>query len=67
MSDALEPAGCVRARTRGKRGGALIAWLGALAVLALWAAVPGFASRSIVDMLVFAGLYTIAGLGVSFL
>ncbi len=33
----------------------------------LWAVIPGFASRSVVDMLVFAGLYTIAGLGVSFL
>lgn len=35
--------------------------------LVVWAVIPGFASRSMVDMLVFAGLYTIAGLGVSFL
>lgn len=40
--------------------------LGLLAV-ALWAAIPAFASRSVVDMLVFTALYTIAGLGVSFL
>lgn len=39
----------------------------ALAVIALWAALPAFASRSVVDMLVFTALYTIAGLGVSFL
>lgn len=38
----------------------------AVAVI-LWAVIPGFASRSVLDMLVFAGLYTIAGLGVSFL
>ena len=37
------------------------------AALVVWAVIPGFASRSMVDMLVFAGLYTIAGLGVSFL
>src|SRR5882724_2817276 len=33
----------------------------------LWAALPFFATRHIVDLLVFAGLYTIAGLGVAFL
>lgn len=32
-----------------------------------WAALPFAASRHIVDLLVFAGLYTIAGLGVAFL
>jgi len=38
------------------------------AVLAvLWVCMPALASRSIVDMLVFTALYTIAGLGVSFL
>src|SRR5436853_1374039 len=42
-------------------------WGLSLVVLALWAAVPIFASRSAVDMLVFSGLYTIAGLGVTFL
>jgi len=36
-------------------------------ILAVWIAVPSFASRSVVDMLVFTALYTIAGLGVSFL
>ncbi len=33
----------------------------------VWAALPGIASRQVVDLLVFAGLYTIAGLGVSYL
>ena len=33
----------------------------------LWAALPGLVSRHVVDLLVFAGLYTIAGLGVSYL
>lgn len=32
-----------------------------------WATVPLFASRSVVDMLVFTALYSIAGLGVAFL
>ncbi len=35
--------------------------------LVVWAALPFLASRHIVDLLVFAGLYTIAGLGVAFL
>jgi len=35
--------------------------------LALWVALPFFATRHIVDLLVYAGLYTIAGLGVAFL
>jgi branched-chain amino acid transport system permease protein len=45
-------------------------WKAALlwAVLLLaWAALPLIASRHVVDLLVFAGLYTIAGLGVAFL
>src|SRR5829696_6931242 len=42
-------------------------WVIASAAIALWAAVPALASRSVVDMLVFSGLYTIAGLGVTFL
>jgi branched-chain amino acid transport system permease protein len=33
----------------------------------VWAALPFVATRHIVDLLVFAGLYTIAGLGVAFL
>jgi len=48
-------------------GRATRAWPFALIVLAAWAVLPAFASRSVVDILVFAGLYTIAGLGVSFL
>ena len=39
----------------------------AVVLLALWAAAPAFATRGVVDTLVFTGLYTIAGLGVSFL
>lgn len=38
-----------------------------LVMLAAWALIPLVASRSVVDLLVFAALYTIAGLGVSFL
>ena len=37
------------------------------AFLLLWAALPLVASRHLVDLLVFAGLYSIAGLGVAFL
>ena len=33
----------------------------------LWASLPFVATRHVVDLLVFAGLYTIAGLGVAFL
>jgi branched-chain amino acid transport system permease protein len=35
--------------------------------LAIWAALPWFVGRGTIDILVFSGLYTIAGLGVSFL
>jgi branched-chain amino acid transport system permease protein len=42
-------------------------WVFALAGVALWALLPAAASRGVTDMLVFTGLYTIAGLGVSFL
>ena len=35
--------------------------------LLVWAVLPFMATRHIVDLLVFAGLYTIAGLGVAFL
>lgn len=38
----------------------------AIAVL-LWAALPWFAARYLIDLMVFAGIYTIAGLGVAFL
>lgn len=37
------------------------------AFLLLWAGLPLLASRHLVDLLVFAGLYSIAGLGVAFL
>jgi branched-chain amino acid transport system permease protein len=47
--------------------GRLRAWLPGLALLVAWALVPAFASRGLVDMLVFTALYSIAGLGVSFL
>jgi branched-chain amino acid transport system permease protein len=42
-------------------------WLLAVAIISAWATVPLFASRSVVDMLVFTALYSIAGLGVAFL
>ena len=42
-------------------------WLPGCILLALWALAPAFASRSVVDMLVFTAVYSIAGLGVSFL
>ncbi len=42
-------------------------WAAALAVIAIWALMPWFSSRSTVDLLVFTALYAIAGLGVSFL
>ncbi|MBL6459440.1 branched-chain amino acid ABC transporter permease [Belnapia sp. T6] len=44
-------------------------WTGMLmvAVLLVWVALPWFLSRSAIDILVFTGIYTIAGLGVSFL
>lgn len=39
----------------------------AIVLVVLWAALPSVASRHVVDLLVFAGLYTIGGLGVSYL
>ena len=42
-------------------------WAITVAGLVVWAALPWFLGRGAVDILVFAGLYTIAGLGVSFL
>jgi branched-chain amino acid transport system permease protein len=38
-----------------------------LAGLVLWAALPFLTSRHVIDLLVFAGIYSIAGLGVSYL
>lgn len=38
-----------------------------IAAVALWAVIPALVGRSTVDMLVFAALYSIAGLGVAFL
>ena len=42
-------------------------WTIVVALVAIWLVVPWFISRTVVDMLVFTGLYTIAGLGVAFL
>jgi len=42
-------------------------WMPALALIALWVSVPAFASRGLIDILVFAAIYAIAGVGVSFL
>ncbi len=44
-----------------------IGWTGGGLLLLAWAALPAIATRAVVDMLVFAGLYAIAGLGVAFL
>ena len=49
------------------RTGSQSGYLIALVCVALWAALPMFVSRHVVDLLVFAGIYTIAGLGVSYL
>src|ERR1700761_1159243 len=38
-----------------------------LVVLAIWIVLPGILPRNLTDLLVFAGIYTIAGLGVSLL
>jgi branched-chain amino acid transport system permease protein len=45
----------------------LLGWLCSVLLIAAWAAIPLLAGRSTVDLLVFAALYTIAGLGVAFL
>src|SRR6476646_3173410 len=45
----------------------LLQWAAALLVVAIWAVLPALASRILTDMLVFTALYSIAGLGVSFL
>ncbi|MCD6681116.1 MAG: branched-chain amino acid ABC transporter permease [Burkholderiaceae bacterium] len=42
-------------------------WALVLVGLVVWAAIPAFASRALVDLLVFTALYSIAGIGVSFL
>lgn len=44
-----------------------VRWALVVAGIALWATVPAVASRAVVDLLVFTALYSIAGLGVSFL
>lgn len=51
------------------RSAATRVWTGMLVVVALmvWAALPWFLARSAIDILVFTGIYTIAGIGVSFL
>lgn len=45
----------------------LAIWFTIAAALALWAILPMTQGRSVVDLFVFAALYTIAGLGVAFL
>lgn len=45
----------------------MLRWGAVPLLIALWAVVPVLASRSVTDMLVFTALYSIAGLGVSFL
>ncbi|MGJ7531400.1 branched-chain amino acid ABC transporter permease [Variovorax sp. GB1P17] len=42
-------------------------WALGIALLVGWAVLPALASRSVVDMFVFAAIYSIAGLGVAFL
>jgi len=48
-------------------GARLMMWTGIAVLVAAWAVVPFVAGRSIVGILVFTALYTIAGLGVAFL
>ena len=48
-------------------GSRFLLWVGVAVLVAAWAAVPFVAGRSIVGILVFTALYTIAGLGVAFL
>lgn len=45
----------------------MLKWLAAGVALAVWALVPIVGTRSLVDLLVFTALYSISGLGVSFL
>ena len=44
-----------------------LAWAATGLLLLAWAVLPALATRAVVDMMVFAGLYAIAGLGVAFL
>ena len=46
---------------------AITKWVLVAVALAVWVAVPMYATRATVDMLVFTALYSIAGLGVTFL
>lgn len=45
----------------------LLIWVAALSTVVVWAVIPLITSRSTVDLLVFTALYSVAGLGVSFL
>jgi branched-chain amino acid transport system permease protein len=64
LAAAAGRAGDAVKQTRAERVATAIA---ALVGLAIWAALPWFVGRGTIDILVFSGLYTIAGLGVSFL
>src|SRR5262249_54737682 len=45
----------------------LLGWLASVVLIAAWAVLPSLAGGGTVDLFVFAALYAIAGLGVSFL
>ena len=45
----------------------LLGWICSVLLIAAWAVIPLLAGSSTVDLLVFAALYAIAGLGVAFL
>lgn len=51
----------------GAGGNRTLFWVALVALVAVWAIFPYYATRSTTGLLVFTGLYTIAGLGVSFL
>lgn len=51
----------------GVAASATMKWIAIAAAIALWAVVPVLGTRSLVDLLVFTALYSLAGLGVSFL
>lgn len=48
-------------------GRAVAKWALLAMAIAAWASIPALASRALVDLLVFTALYSIAGIGVSFL
>lgn len=64
MADAAGRAGDDVRRASGER---VVKTIATVIGLAIWAALPWFVGRGAIDILVFSGLYTIAGLGVSFL